>query len=39
MTISLGDINANLGGEDNFKPKPGNESLGEISNNIMGLKS
>jgi hypothetical protein len=38
-TIWLGNINANLGGEDTFKPKPGNESLGEISNNIMGIKS
>jgi exonuclease III len=30
--IMLGDFNANVGREDIFKPKDGNESLHEISN-------
>jgi hypothetical protein len=32
MKILLGDFNAKVGGEDNFKPTIGNESLHEISN-------
>jgi hypothetical protein len=32
MKFLLGDLNANVGREDVFKPKIGNESLHEISN-------
>jgi hypothetical protein len=32
MNILLEDFNAEVGGEDNFKPKIGNESLHEFSN-------
>jgi hypothetical protein len=32
MKILLGDFNAKLGREDNFKPTIGNESLHEDSN-------
>jgi hypothetical protein len=32
MKILLGDFNAKVGREDNFKPTIGNESLHEISN-------
>jgi hypothetical protein len=33
MEILLGDFNAKVGREDNFKPTIGNESLHKISNN------
>jgi hypothetical protein len=32
MNILLGDFNANVGKEDIFKPKVGNENLHKISN-------
>jgi hypothetical protein len=32
MKILLGDFNAKVGREDNFKPTTGNESLHEITN-------
>jgi hypothetical protein len=38
MKILLGDFNAKVGREDNFKPTIGNESLHETSND-NGVKS